>query len=165
MTGIVRGYETTTNRDSSQTVLLLQVAVNSETDIQLCQYMASPGDHTIPPIGSQVVIAEAGRSWKIAVAFNDGRDFDATLNEGDRDLYSKNHASFIRILSDGTIEINGSADFAVAFNDLKAGFDAFVTTFNAHVHTSAAAGSPTTPPTTPSTDNIDGSKITTVRVP
>lgn len=165
MTGIVRGYEVKKNRDGSQNVLMLQVEISGPDDNQSVEYMSHAGDDHIPPIGSVVTILTAGKSWKIAIASNDTIDFDSSLKEGDRKLYSKNNASFIKILSDGTIELNGNADFAVAFNDLKAGFDAFVGTFNSHVHTSGGSGSPTTTPTVPSTDNIDASKIATVKVP
>lgn len=164
MTGIVKDYEVKTNRDGSQKILMLKCAISGDDDIQSVEYMSHAGDDHIPPIGSIVTILTAGNAWKIAIASNDTVDFDDTLAEGDRKLYSKDNASFIKILSDGTIELNGNADFAVAFNDLKAGFDAFVTTFNAHTHPTAATGPPS-PPTTPSTDNIDASKIDTIKVP
>ena len=89
-------------------------------------------------------------------------------NPGDSKTYSTdsdgNEAATIKHLADGTIEINGNSDFAVAFNDLKAGFDAFVSTHNTHTHPTAATGPPSVP-TVPSTDSIDASKITTVKVP
>lgn len=163
MTGIVRDYEVKKNRDASQKILMLKCEISGPDDVQSVEYMSHAGDDHIPPIGSIVTILSAGPSWKIAIASNDNVDFDDTLEEGDRVLYSKDNASFIKILSDGTIEINGNADFAVAFNDLKAGFDAFVTTFNAHTH--PAPGGATSAPTTPSTDNIDASKIDSIKVP
>lgn len=89
-------------------------------------------------------------------------------NPGDSKTYSTdadgNEAATIKHLADGTIEINGNSDFAVAFNDLKAGFDAFVSTFNTHTHPTAATGPPSTP-TIPSTDTIDASKVDEVKLP
>lgn len=166
MTGIVKGYEVKRNRNSSQKVLMLQVEISGPEDVQSVEYMSHAGDDHIPPIGSVVTILTAGTAWKIAIASNDNVDFDDTLKEGDRKLYSKDNASFIKILSDGTIELNGNADFAVAFNDLKAGFDAFVSTFNSHVHTGVTTGPGSSgTPAVPSTDNIDASKIASVKVP
>ena len=101
-------------------------------------------------------------------------------NPGDSKLYSTdsdgNEAATIKALADGILEINGNADFAVAFNDLKAGFDAlkadlntFITTkYNLHTHVSVTSlGTPTVPiPTGSSTAaSIDASKIDSVKVP
>lgn len=75
-----------------------------------------------------------------------------------------------------TIEINGSTDFAVAFTDLKAGFDTLLADFNnlaaytvAHVHT--GPGVPPSPPVPPivvpmpSIASVDASKVPTVKLP
>ena len=101
-------------------------------------------------------------------------------NPGDSKTYSTdsdgNEAATIKHLADGTIEINGNSDFAVAFNDLKAGFDAlksdyntFLTTiYNLHTHVSVTSlGTPTVPVPTGSSSSasIDASKISTVKVP
>lgn len=79
-----------------------------------------------------------------------------------RDSYGVTQAK-IYLKNDGTIEINGNADFAVAFNDLKTGFDQLVTDFNTHVH--VESGGSTAPPTTPSAASIDTSKVTGVKLP
>ena len=63
------------------------------------------------------------------------------------------------------IDDTEGGDFAARFNELKAGFDSLVTYINAHVHTSAASGSPTSPPTVSSTDNIDAAKIDKIELP
>lgn len=89
-------------------------------------------------------------------------------NPGDSKFYSTdadgNEQATIKALADGIIEINGNSDFAVAFNDLKIGFDAFVSTFNTHVHATAATGPPSVP-TVPSTDSVDASKVSEVKLP
>lgn len=101
-------------------------------------------------------------------------------NPGDSKFYSTdsdgNEEATIKALADGTIEINGNADFAVAFNDLKAGFDAlkadlntFLTTiYNLHTHVSVTSlGTPTVPIPTGSSSSasIDASKVDEVLLP
>ena len=162
MTGIVRGYEVGKNRNGTQNVLKLQCEVSGPNDIQTVEYMSHAGDDHIPVEGSIVTILQAGRSWKIAVSSNDGVDFDSSLNEGERKLYAPGGA-FIKLADDGTIELNGNADFAAAFNDLKAGFDQLVSDFNAHIHTET--GATTTPPTVPSVASIDAAKVDEVKLP
>ena len=82
----------------------------------------------------------------------------------------------IKALADGTLEINGNSDFAVAFNDLKAGFDqlkadynTFLTTiYNLHTHVSVTSlGTPTVPVPTGSNSSasIDASKVDEVKLP
>ena len=73
----------------------------------------------------------------------------------------------------GNVIINGSSDFAVAFNDLKAGFDQLKADFNTHVHagSSSPAGlctilSPAASvPPAPSTATIDAAKVESVKLP
>lgn len=85
---------------------------------------------------------------------------------GEKKLYSRDSngdiQGYIYIKSDGIIEINGNADFAVAFNDLKSGFDTLVSNFNSHTHPTAPSG-PVSPPSIPSTASIDSSKVSEVK--
>lgn len=78
----------------------------------------------------------------------------------------------IWLRNDGTMEIGGSANFMVRFNQLKAGFDqlksdhnALVTAFNSHVH--AGSGVIPTPgvgiPAPASIASIDTAKITEIK--
>jgi len=82
-------------------------------------------------------------------------------------------------LTDGTIELNGAADFVTAYNDmktafdqLKSDFDNLVGVYNVHTQavTGATAGAPNPPippllTPTPSTADMSGAKVTTVKVP
>ena len=169
MTGIVKGFEVGKNRDGTKNVLLLKVEISGTDDIQTVQYMNAPGDDSIPPSGSIVTILSAGKSWKIAIACHDGKDFNDKLNEGEKYLYSKDESSFIKILNDGTIEINGDADNAVRFSDLKSGFDSLVAFINAHTHPfiGVPVGNPGTTAvvSTPSNDTIDSAKVDEVKLP
>lgn len=87
---------------------------------------------------------------------------------GEKKLYSRDSngdtQAVIYLKLDGTIEINGNADFAVAFNDLKTGFDTLVSNFNSHTHPTAPSG-PVSPPSIPSTASIDASKVSGVKLP
>ena len=104
-------------------------------------------------------------------------------NPGDSKVYSTdadgNEKATCKFLNDGTIEINGNADNAVAYTDLKTAFDqlksdfdGLVTIFNAHTHPFVGVG-PGNPGTTavtltldtPSTADMSGAKVDTVRVP
>lgn len=161
MTGIVRGYEVKKNRDGSQNVLMLQVEISGPDDNQSVEYMSHAGDDHIPPIGSVVTILTAGKSWKIAIASNDTIDFDSSLEEGDRKLYSKDNASFIKILSDGTIELNGNADFAVSHTDLNTALSTFTTALNVALAAKLDGGG-----SSPGLSiDISGAKVATVKLP
>jgi len=84
--------------------------------------------------------------------------------------------SGITLTPGGIIELNGNADFVTAYTDLKIAFDQlktdlnnFITIFNAHIHSGVTTGpgssgsSPT--PGTPSTADMSGAKVDTVKVP
>lgn len=133
MTGTVRGHEIKTNRDGTQAVLILKVEMASPDDVQSVQYMSSPGDNTVPPAGSVVTVIEAGPAWKIAVASDDGIDFDSSVEAGERLLYSSDAGTlqaFIKLLKSGIIHLNGDADSAVAYTDLNTALGLFITDLN-----------------------------------
>lgn len=177
MTGIVTGFEIGKNRNGTGDVVLLQVRISDQKDIQTVELMTPPGDDSIPPIDSRVVILQVSSSWKIAIANQDG--ISPQSGAGEKRLYSQSggsEAAYVYLRDDGKIEINGNADFAVAFNDLKSGFDqlksnfnTFVTTiFNLHTHISSAPASPTGPPVptgSSSSASIDASKVEEVLLP
>lgn len=166
MTGIVKGYEIKKNRDGKNNVVMLQCEINGSSDTQSVELFNPVGDNSIPVMNSVVMILEAGGSWKIAVAQNDQKDFKSGLNEGEKYLYSKDENSFIKIKNDGTIEINGDADYAVRFNELKTGFDQLKSDFNNFlIHVHGSSGTPPVPPAVPSSASIDNSKVDEVTLP
>ena len=92
----------------------------------------------------------------------------------------ENENGFFKILEDGTIEINGNADFAVKYNELKTAFDtlkndfnSFISIYNAHIHPVAGvtAGPATVPSSvtvstgTPTTADMTSSKVDEVKLP
>lgn len=99
---------------------------------------------------------------------------------GERRLYARdqdgNIVSFVWLKSDGTLELNGNADFAVRFNELKTAFDALktsfnnlVTNYNLHAHTGVQTGAGTSAgPNVPgfqTTADIDPAKVSEVKLP
>lgn len=96
--------------------------------------------------------------------------FASFKNNGDIELKSKNSA-YIKLVNDGNIEVNGSADFLVRFSKLEEGFNNFkqdmnnfiTTVFNTHVHPGVTSGGASTGPSptpgTASSATISASKI------
>lgn len=152
--GIVTGREIKKNRDGDKNVLMLQCTMEEKEDVQSVELITQAGDDTNPPNGSAVMILEAGESYKIGIAVDDG--IVPEVDEGDKKLYSIDAGvikAFIKFLKNGDLELNGNADNAVryskleeAFNQLKGDFDAFVDKYNPHIHvTTATIGASATP--------------------
>lgn len=176
MTGTIKGFEVTTNRNSEQKVLMLQVEISGPDDIQSVEWYNPGGVQSVPMKGSKIQILQNGAGWKVAVSANDGIDFDESLNEGEKLIYSGNQDSTIKMLADGTIEVNGKNDNAVRYLELKTAFDELKTDHNdlvtlvngflTHVH--PGIGAPPSPPAipeTPSTADMSDSKVETVLLP
>lgn len=165
MIGKVKGERVGTNKDGTGNVRLLQVEITSPEDIQTIELIANGGEEYNPPLDSLVLIDDVGKAWRLGVALNDG--ITPTMDEGEKKIYSVASGAiqaYINLLNDGIIEINGNADFAVSYNDMKTAFDGFVTDFNAHTHPTAATGPPSTP-TTPSTADMSAAKVDEVKLP
>jgi len=84
---------------------------------------------------------------------------------GEKIIYSRDSngdvQSTIYLKSDGTIEINGNADFAVSWTDLNSALQSLVTAINARFATKAdAAGAAGT-----LTLNLANAKVTGVKLP
>jgi len=84
---------------------------------------------------------------------------------GEKKLYSRDSngdiQGYIYIKSDGTIEINGNADFAVSYNDLNTVLQSFKTSINALFSTKLdGGGSPGT-----LTINLSSAKVNEVKLP
>lgn len=97
------------------------------------------------------------------------------------ELRTRTRAGYISLLDTDIVEINGTADFAVAYTDLKSAFDQLagdfdnlVTAYNAHIHITTATVAatptpgviaPTTSSGTPTTADMSGAKVDTVKLP
>lgn len=174
-TGIVTGREFKKNRDGENDRLLLQVQITDADDIHTVEYMSPSGEDSNPPDGAKVLIVDAGRAYKIAIAVDD--NIQPSMQEGEKKLYSISDgdiAAFINFLQSGIVEINGNSDFAVRYNELEAGFNqlksdfnSFVTTYNSHNHPTAPDGPVSSPSATGSSSaaDISAAKVDEVKLP
>ena len=174
-TGIVAGREFKKNRDGENDRLLLQVQVTDADDVHTVEYMSSSGEDSNPPDGAKVLIIDAGRAYKIAIAADD--NIQPSMAAGEKKIYSVSDggiAAFINFLKGGIIEINGNDDFAVRFNELETGFNQFRTDFNnfltsaynVHTHPTAPTGPVSAPslPGSASTADISAAKVEEVKL-
>lgn len=166
--GIVTGSEVKLNRDSEDKSLLLQCEISQEADMQTVELYRQAGEDYNPPEGSTVVILEAGKSWKLAIACDDG--IESNVEQGERRVYSSDGGVIkanTYYKKDGTQEINGNADNAVAFTDLKTAFDTLKTeiTTNLTAIATAIAGLGGAYTVIPLTASVDAAKIDSIKVP
>lgn len=171
------------NQDAENDTRNIQAQFIEADDVQEVEQMQLAGFESNPPVGTKHLTVNLGGGWKQSFAENDGVAPDATLEPGESKVYSSDGGTvkaFIILRKDGTIELNGTGDFAVRFNELQTGFDKLkddvnsqISTFDAHIHdTTATVGtgppgviSPTTTTGTPSTADISAAKIDTIKVP
>lgn len=72
----------------------------------------------------------------------------------------------IKITPGGDIYLNGNADSAIAYTDMKAAFDQLVTEVNAHTHGGVTTGSGVSgAPSVPATADMTAAEVTNVKVP
>ena len=153
MTGKVKGFEVKKNRNGTQNVLMLQCEISGPEDLQSVEYMSNAGDNTIPVIGSTVAILIAGPSWKIAVAVSDGSEFDNSLVEGDRLLYSKDRAAIYKIGADGKHYFNDGSIEAARNGDAV---QVTIPALTFIVSVSGGSGSPAVGVLNPDPIDVDG---------
>ena len=165
--GRVVGREVRSNRDGLTEKLMLQVEISDPDDIQSVQLMNMAGEDTNPPDDAKVLVASIGPAFKVAFVTDD--DIVPTMDIGERKMYSIDAgaiAAFINLLAGGDIELNGNADWAVAFTDLKTAFDQFVSDFNAHTHSGVTTGVGVSgAPVTPTAADMTGARVDNVRLP
>lgn len=117
----------------------------------------------VPKGGEAVVLyVQGNREDGIVITADHGEYRIKDLQSGETVMYSQ-HGQTLKQLENGDTVFNDGTDYAVAFNDLKAGFDALVTYVNALVL--PVAGSVAGPPAVPSTASIDAAKIDEIKVP
>lgn len=180
--GTVRGNEVAENKDADEKSRLLQVEFTNADDLQTVELLGATGEDSNPQPGDRVIVVDLGPAYRVAVATSD--NVEPASEEGEKILYSYDSAgnklATMVLKSDSTIELNGDADNAVAFADLKTAFDqlksdfdALVSAYNAHIHTTTATVStgpagvltPTTSTGSPTTADIDPAKVDSIKVP
>ena len=165
--GIVTGYEIKPNKDGNLDKILLLVKILTDNDIQTVEYMRDIGDQTIPVNGTRVLIIGIGKTWKIAIRSDDG--IPPTMSVGEKKIYSvanNDVSAFVNFRNDGTVEINGSANYAVRYQALQDAFDQLKTDFDAHVHSGVTTGPGLSgTPTTSITTDISDARVDEVKLP
>ena len=164
--GKVTGQEVGINRDATEARRLMQVQITDDNDVQTAELMNPAGIDTNPVNGCLLTIVSGGRAWKIAIAANDG--IAPSVDTGEIRIYCQVGGVIVSNVycnKDGEVVCNDGTDYAVAFDDLKAAYDAFIIEYNAHTHKLVAPGGPTDVPIVLSTSSVDASKVPTVRVP
>lgn len=107
LTGKVRGRQLTKNRDGSTNKILLQVELTSPDDIQTVEWINHDGEDSSPPDNSLVVVVAVSKSYKIAIACDDG--ILAESSPGEKLLYSQLNGvkrTSIFLKTDGSIIID-----------------------------------------------------------
>lgn len=141
--GIVQGYEIGKNKDGDQNVLLLQVTMSDPDDTQTIEYKSGFGCMGIPNKGAEVDIIMINESYKVAIASNDGLDFNSSLNAGEKVIYSLDSANikkaFITWLDTGLLHLNGNNDYATRYNAFNTALQSLITKVNAETTKIAAA--------------------------
>ena len=153
------------NRDGTSTVRLATCTVDDPTDVRTVQ-IVGPDDYSPSP-GAKLLVMAIEPSWEVGLPLEPMVAAVAGTLVGERVITSDVlgvQKSYVAFRNTGVLEVNGTADFAVAFTDLKTAFDAFIIEYNAHVHATAAVGTPSAP-TVPSTASIDAAKVLTVKLP
>ena len=176
--GKVVGSALGTNRDSDETVMLLQVEVSDADDVQTVELHRGAGVDFNPPEGSIVALVNGGNAWQIAATTNDNVGPDG-LDEGAYEIYSSASgakAAKVNLDPGGDVTINDGTKSAVSFPQLKAQFDqltsdfnSLVNLYNAHVHPGVTTGPGSTAVTVSlgsvSTASVDAAESDTIKVP
>jgi phage gp45-like len=125
--------------------------------------LAMPGDGTrgiwVPVGGSSrygVVVAAQNYAINITVEAGETAIFSTTAD-------GKTVQALIKLKADGTIELNGNDKRLVTHAELDTALQTFITALNLHTHTSAAAGSPTTPPVASLSLDISAAETETIK--
>lgn len=163
----------------------IKVLINGRSDVQPT-YQAMPfGMDGVPPDGTRAIYADTGEKGRNLLLGYINTTQLAALQSGENYIYSTDTsgslAAFMKLNNDSTIDILGTGDFLVRYNELEIGFNqlrtdlnALITAYNAHVHiTTATVGpsavpgvlSPTVSQATASTADISAAQITELRTP
>ncbi len=176
--GEITGRQVAKNMDSETETQILQVQLTEDEDVQNPEEMHIPNFQYRPETGVRAFVARVTAAWKTCVGIDD-KVTKVALNGGEFYLYSVSGGlvkANIKGVNDGILEINGSTDFAVAFNDLKIAFnqlqsdhDALLNEYKLHVHTGVTTGAGSTSAAgsalSPSSADIDPAKVATVKLP
>lgn len=149
-----------TIKDNKYQIELL--AGETRDEIELMQHF---GYKSIPPQDTKgLTVSVAGmRDNTIIIATSN--ENAPELKEGETAVFS-NFESFVKLLEDGVVNINGDSKNFVTYAELDSALQKLVTTYNSHTHLTPVymplpvpvTPIPTPPPTVPATLDISASK-------
>lgn len=163
----------------------IKLLVNGRSDSRRPYESLPFGVDGVPPENWRALYAETSEEGRNVVIGYINQNQLQVLNNGETHFYSTSAdgdsiAAFIRLLNDGTMQVLGTGDFFVRFNELETGFNELrsdlnthITSYNGHIHiTTATVGTgppgviaPTTSTSTSSTASIAGAKIDEIETP
>lgn len=160
--------------DNSEKTQKAQVVALYDETITGVERFQEYGFETYPKKDAEVLLnfINGNRDQGVAVCVHDRRYRPQDLSEGDTVMYtyedkaSSTHrihfksGRIIQVIGAG-IEIGAASGHkAVCIEDLVDSINTFISTFNAHTHTVAAAPGPTTPPVIPETPLVKVNLVT-----
>jgi len=153
------------DRAPGDSIIVSSVAAGGEE--RTPEIYSSPGVASLPGDGTQAVqVYLEGRRVVVVATYNYKIKID--LAKGETAVFSTDAAgdtvkAKAIFKADGTIELNGSSKTFVTHAELNTALQGFITALNLHTHTSAAPGSPTTPPVASMSLNISSAATTTIK--
>jgi phage gp45-like len=176
--GTITGSEISTNKDSDQKTLLLQVVASDDDDVQTVELHASSGEDTQPPSGSRVFYMEVSDSFSVGIVVDDGAEPADDIEPGEKEIYSIDGGSRkakIRWKKNGQLILNDGGGTAIefarmksAFDQLRADHDALVTTVNTlqlPVNLTTLLAGPPVAQSAPSSADMSSAESDTVNIP
>ena len=76
------------NQDAENDTRNIQAQFIEEKDVQEVERYSLAGEDSVPPVGTKHLVIDLGGGWKVSVGENDGVAPDATLEPGDKIVYS-----------------------------------------------------------------------------
>lgn len=163
----------------------IKILVNGRDDARTTYESLPFGVDGVPPGNWRALYAETSEEGRNVVIGYINQNQLSVLNPGETHFYStdasgENIAAFIKMLDNGSMQVLGTGDFFVRFNELQTGFNelrsdlnAHITNYNTHIHTTTATvgtGPPgvisaTSSTSTDSTASIDAAKIDEIETP
>lgn len=144
-----------------------------------------PGVVPLLPSGDTGAFVVPIETDRISLRTRDGAASVSVLDDGTVEITTTSkkitvtNGQITEIIDGTEIQLGGTADWAVAYTDLKSAFDSLKQSitdltngFNAHMHATAALGAPSVPtptppliPAIPPTADMTAAKVTAVRLP
>jgi hypothetical protein len=147
-------------------------------DVRTSKQIGPYGTDAHPIPGMRALYVKSAQNGEVLIVGYINRNALAAV--GEHRIYSTDTdgvvKTYIHLKNDGVMLLGGDADYAVRFNALKSEFDklvedhnSLVSKFNSHVHPGVQAGGGSTGATltteNPSTADISGAKIETIKTP